>query len=264
MKIGFSFLSLKTLSVKRAISITKKLGGNTLELFGDLVLFYRGKFCEKPESIKEFAVKNDIFLTMHLPYIDINLASFNDEIWEKSIESILKAIEYGEKAGIKRAVLHPGGVPLSHLVLIFLAQRRLRKALEFILEKAEKYDVEVCIENPYFEENDIFSNVDQFYKFIKGFGGKLKVCFDFGHAHISKKGIDYSLNLLKPFITHVHIHDNHGEKDEHLSLGKGSIDFKKYLDFLRNFDGTIILEINSLKDKREDLKRSVEIIKGEV
>ncbi len=263
MKIGFSFLSLKTFSVKRAIGITKKLGGNTLELFGDLILFYKGKFCERPELIREFAKRNDVFLTMHLPYIDINLASFNNYIWERSVESVIKAIEYGSRAGVRRAVLHPGSVPLNHLILTFLAQRRLRKALEFIIEKAEKNSIEVCIENPYFEESDIFSDVDQFYKFVRGFGGKLRVCFDFGHAHISKKGIDYSLSLLKPFITHIHIHDNNGEKDEHLSLGKGSIDFKKYMDFLRKFDGTIILEINSLKDKREDLKKSVEIIKGE-
>ncbi|TYT24247.1 sugar phosphate isomerase/epimerase [Dictyoglomus thermophilum] len=263
MKIGFSFLSLKTFSVNRAISITKKLGGNTLELFGDLILFYNGRFCEKLESIKDFAIKNNVFLTMHLPYIDINLASFNDEIWRESVESILKAIEYGGKAGVKRAVLHAGSVPLKHFVLTFLAQRRLKKSLNIILEKAEEYHMEICIENTYFDDNDVFSSVDHFYKFVRGFGGKLKVCFDFGHANIYQKGIDYSLNLLKPFITHIHIHDNHGEKDEHLSIGKGNISFGKYMDFLRTFDGTIILEINSLKDSKEDLKKSIEIIKGE-
>lgn len=264
MKIGFAFLSLKTFSVKRAISLTKKLGGNTLELFGDLTLFYNGKFCEKPEIIGNFADKNDIFLTMHLPYIDINIASFNDTIWEESCSGILKALDYGYKAGVKRVVLHPGSIPLKHRILCYFAKRRLKKSLKIILEKAEKYGIETTIENTYFDENDLFYGVDDFKKFVESFGGNLKVCFDFGHANVSKHGIDYSLGILKPFITHIHIHDNHGEKDEHLSLGKGTINYENYMDFLRNFKGSIILEINSLRDGKKDLERSIKIIKGEV
>lgn len=264
MKIGFAFLSLKTFSVKKAISLTKKLEGNTLELFGDMTLFYNGRFCEKPETICDFAEKNDIFLTMHLPYIDINISSFNDEIWKESYNGILRALEYGYKAGVKRAVLHSGSVPLKHRIICLFAKRRLKKALEIILEKAERYEIEITLENTYFDENDIFTGVDDFKKFVESFRGKLKVCFDFGHANVSQQGIDYSLNILRPFITHMHVHDNHGERDEHLSIGKGSIDYAKYIDYIRNFEGSIILEINSLKDGKKDLERSIKIIKGEV
>ncbi len=263
MRIGFTFLSLRTLTVKKAISITKKLGGNTLELFGDLIVFYNGKFCEKPEKISEFAEKNDIFLTMHLPYININLASFNDLIWRESLNSILKAMEYGYKAGVKRAVLHPGGVPLKHTFLIYLAKKRFKRALNVILEKSEEFNMEITLENTYFKENDIFNGVEDFRKFVEGFDGRLKICFDFGHANISLQGINHSLDLLKPFITHLHVHDNNGEKDEHLYIGGGRINFTEYIDFIKNFKGTIILEINPFKKGRKDLEKSIKMLKGE-
>jgi len=263
MKIGFSFLSLKTYSVRRAIDITQNLGGNTLELFGDLVLFFNGRLLEKPERIKEYAENKNFFLTMHLPYIDINLGSFNDLIWKSSIDSVLKALDYAYKIGVKRAVIHPGQVPLRIFLLKYLAKKRLKKSLEIIMDKADKYGIEITFENTYFDDNDLFENVEEFKKFIDTFRERLKVCFDFGHANISSQGVNKSFEILRPYITHIHIHDNDGTKDEHLSLGKGKIQFEEYLDFIRNFKGSIILEINSLKEKHENLKRSIQYLKGE-
>jgi len=263
MKIGFSFLSLKTYSVRRAIGITQNLGGNTLELFGDLVLFFNGRLLEKPEKVRAYAENKNFFITMHLPYIDINLGSFNDLIWKSSVDSILKSLDYAYKIGVKRAVLHPGQVPLRKFLLKYLAKKRLKKVLEIILDKADKYDIEITLENTYFDDNDLFENIEEFKNFIDTFRGRLKACFDFGHANISPQGLNKSFEILKPYITHIHIHDNNGTKDEHLSLGKGKIQFEEYLGFIRNFKGSIILEINSLKEKREDLKRSIQYLKGE-
>jgi len=264
MKIGFSFLSLKTISVKRAIKQTKNLGGNTLELFGDLPIFLKGRSLEDPKGIRSYAEEREVFLTLHLPYIDINLSSFNDLIWEKSIESVRRSLSYAHDVGAKRVVLHCGSTPIKHPIISYMAKRNLKKALFIILEESKKYDIETTLENSYFDENDVFYKVEEFKRFVESFKGELKVCFDFGHAHISSQGISKSLEVLKPLITHIHIHDNFGKKDDHLPLGKGSIDFTDYLEFIRNFNGSIILEINSLHDTKETMKRNIQFLKGEI
>jgi len=38
---------------------------------------------------------------------------------------------------------------------------------------------------------------------------------------------------VSPLLRSVHVHDNHGERDEHLWPGAGTIDWKKTMELLR-------------------------------
>ena len=49
-------------------------------------------------------------------------------------------------------------------------------------------------------------------------------CFDIGHAHI-EGGATEGYHLMRDRIAYAHIHDNHGEKDEHLLPYEGTIDW---------------------------------------
>ena len=59
-----------------------------------------------------------------------------------------------------------------------------------------------------------------------------------------KSVLDY-ISLFKDRIVHIHWHDNHGMKDEHLAIGEGWIDHYKAVKALKdiNYDGTITLEV---------------------
>ncbi|HEV2137159.1 MAG TPA: sugar phosphate isomerase/epimerase family protein [Terracidiphilus sp.] len=50
------------------------------------------------------------------------------------------------------------------------------------------------------------------------------VCLDLGHAHISP-GIQEAVGILGDRIASMHVHDNHGARDEHLWPGEGTIDW---------------------------------------
>jgi sugar phosphate isomerase/epimerase len=50
------------------------------------------------------------------------------------------------------------------------------------------------------------------------------ICLDLGHAHITV-GISEAIGTLGARIASVHVHDNHGTKDEHLWPGDGTIDW---------------------------------------
>jgi sugar phosphate isomerase/epimerase len=58
------------------------------------------------------------------------------------------------------------------------------------------------------------------------------VCLDLGHAHL-EPGVEAAIDSLKPLIRSVHVHDNHGMKDEHLWPGQGTIDFKLAMQLLQ-------------------------------
>ena len=48
------------------------------------------------------------------------------------------------------------------------------------------------------------------------------VCFDIGHANLME-GVDTTLEALLPLIGSTHLHDNKGDRDEHLWPGDGTI-----------------------------------------
>lgn len=81
---------------------------------------------------------------------------------------------------------------------------------------------------------------------INGVPG-LMVHLDIAHAFIEggMNGIHSYITKFSGKLVHVHIHDNHGKTDEHLPLGKGSIDFKKVVTWLKevDYDGTITFEV---------------------
>ena len=59
----------------------------------------------------------------------------------------------------------------------------------------------------------------------------LKFCFDSGHAHI-EGGVAPGLDTMRANTVFAHLHDNRGDKDEHLLPFEGSIDWPALLESL--------------------------------
>ena len=52
----------------------------------------------------------------------------------------------------------------------------------------------------------------------------LKLCFDIGHAHLDE-GVAPGFEAMRDHLVSSHIHDNHGDKDEHLLPFAGTIEW---------------------------------------
>ncbi len=52
----------------------------------------------------------------------------------------------------------------------------------------------------------------------------LRLCFDVGHAHM-QDGVAAGFEAMSDLVVTTHIHDNHGEKDEHLPPFEGTVDW---------------------------------------
>jgi sugar phosphate isomerase/epimerase len=59
-------------------------------------------------------------------------------------------------------------------------------------------------------------------------------CLDVGHqSAFSFAPLDRWLDVLGPFIAHLHLHDNMGRADDHLAIGKGKVDFSLLFSWLK-------------------------------
>ncbi len=84
------------------------------------------------------------------------------------------------------------------------------------------------------------------------------VCLDVGHAHL-EPGVEAAIETLKPLIRSVHLHDNHGMKDEHLWPGEGTIDFARTMEMLRTAPQVpaLVLEIEGDPEGNPDYGKTI-------
>ena len=56
----------------------------------------------------------------------------------------------------------------------------------------------------------------------------VKMCFDTGHAHLDG-GVPAALEVVRDYVVTTHVHDNAGERDDHLLPYEGTIDWNATL-----------------------------------
>ena len=158
---------------------------------------------------------------------NINLIDAEKSHRITAMDEVKRALESAEQVPINACVLHLGqkGDPWDTRAL-----ENSLTAIEHLKAFAHPLGVRILIENL---QNDITSPEHILEILNVGHFDRVGVCLDIGHAHLSgpssdshpNAGIDEAFELLKPRIAELHLHDNHGSKDDHLWPGSGNIDW---------------------------------------
>jgi sugar phosphate isomerase/epimerase len=131
---------------------------------------------------------------------------------------------------IKRALEAAEQIPFKHLI-VHLGEREdgwSQRTIEFALTALEHLGafarplgVKVLVENLVSEP----TKPERLMTILElGHLDNVGVCLDLGHAHITV-GVPEAVGILANRIVSLHVHDNHGAKDEHLWPGEGTIDW---------------------------------------
>ncbi|MFL6344042.1 MAG: sugar phosphate isomerase/epimerase family protein [Nitrososphaeraceae archaeon] len=174
----------------------------------------------------------------------IDLGSDYDYIRHAWILEAIREIKTARKLGIDLINFH------ANLNGMFYGEKRkivldnLIKSLREIVSHAKKSKVHVMLENAPLSNG--IHNIDEF-KYVIDNVATLFVHLDIPHAFTSggmASVIDY-INTFRDKIIHIHWHDNHGQKDEHLPIGDGFIDHQEAVKVLKDigYDRTITLEV---------------------
>ena len=82
----------------------------------------------------------------------------------------------------------------------------------------------------------------------------LRLCFDTGHAHLAASVLP-SFETMRELVVTSHVHDNHGEKDEHLAPPSGTIDWSSVLPVIEKVP--MVLELKEIAAWAEPAPASV-------
>ncbi|MFQ6057344.1 MAG: sugar phosphate isomerase/epimerase family protein [Anaerolineae bacterium] len=170
-----------------------------------------------------------------------------------------------------------------------------QETLAELADLAERKGVTICVENadPRVDEEALWelarrvrvTGIDLFYRIapagdiaLYNYGGVIErlvdqvekvgkenvgITFDFGHAYIASNyyGFDFldSIELAKPLIKHVHVHDDFGKPagldrreillipqgkgDLHMPIGWGQIPYREVFSRLKGYEGIVLLEL---------------------
>jgi sugar phosphate isomerase/epimerase len=167
---------------------------------------------------------------------------------------------------IKRALEAAEQIPFKHLIVHLgertdgWSQRTIEyalTALEHLGAFARPLGVKLLVENL---TNDATTPEHLVTILDLGHLDNVGVCLDLGHANMTV-GIPDAVSVLGPRIVSLHVHDNHGTRDEHLWPGDGTIDWKSTAKLL-NGNGTApaaVLEVHyTLNDAPGDIPGKIQ------
>lgn len=187
----------------------------------------------------------DLKFSAHAPLSDINIGSLNERVREASLREIVNAIRSAHRMNIGILTVHPGFFSPAGMLDRHKVIHTVLESLSYIEKVSQDMGVRVALENmPNMGPLTMGRTPEELLQLLSSFD--IDICFDIGHAH-TMNAIESFLPLKKRFIN-IHIHDNLGERDQHLPIGEGSIDFKSVLEGLSDYQGRYVIEARSFKE----------------
>ncbi len=193
-------------------------------------------------------------VSLHGPFIDLSPGSPDPEIMavtRRRLEQLLQLIPIFKPLSV---VCHAG---YDRVRYGFLADTWLEQAVAtwgWLGVAIAAAGSQLVLENVYEDgPDDLAGLFERLRKHGVGF------CLDVGHhSAFGRAPLSEWLAMLGPDLRHLHLHDNHGESDEHLPLGQGSIDFTPLWQFLEQQERRPLLTLEP--HRREDLQPNLDYL----
>jgi sugar phosphate isomerase/epimerase len=216
-------------AVDDILAVDKKLG---VEVWGSRALDHPPVAGEELVELVS-ACRAAAFVSVHI----------QGQYWAWNPSSLRREIDLAHQLGAQTLVLHPVCLGLADL-----EDRPDWPEIVRIADYAAKFGVRLAVEN-------LFDSVWCLDRILEEIGDdpeetNLGICIDVGHAALSTDaGREPVCNYIDRYasqLVHLHLHDNRGQRDEHLIPGEGNIDWLRALRMLENvgFAGTAVLEVH--------------------
>ena len=253
------------------------------------------QFLKRAKDLKIVSIHNFFPVPDILETGDADAFHFSSEDREErslAVAYATKTIQIASELGARAVVLHLGMIQMDtvreELFSLYdagkigsdehkrkleefrvLRDRKKGKTLDMMLlsmdeiqKEAEKYDVDVGIENRYYYRE--CPNFDEMGVIFEKFGGgRIGYWHDVGHAKVQENlGIVGTKELLDAYgklLVGVHLHDVKGYSDHHVP-GIGGVDFDLLKKYLKK-DTIKILEIHP-RETEKDLMDGVDFLKN--
>ncbi len=176
---------------------------------------------------------------MHGPFFGIDVASIDRNISEYSIRCLIHGLEVTSALGGSVMVMHTGYLPQFSRGGKRHWFRNWAERMPQVAEKAEELGVTLALENTWDDRPEILLHLAGLIP-----GDNVRFCLDTGHVNtFSRLPLKTWWKAIGDRVVVVHLHDNDGSSDDHMTPGKGTFDFRELADCLAGLDKLPLLDI---------------------
>ncbi len=218
---------------------------------------------DEVERIRSVVKQNSLRLAIHARHRGIHFGAHDPALRQRFVDELQATLRFTAELGGHVVVAHVGEiVPIESHPSASEATLR-REAFELALDSfarcapvAAECGVRICVENVQLRPNEVITSFADHLRLVDTIGHPAVACaLDTGHAYVNG-GIEACIAAFGPRLQHIHLHDNHGDKDEHLEVGEGTIRFAEFSRFLQRFRDLISLETRHPTDPHGAVLRS--------
>lgn len=176
--------------------------------------------------------------SLHLPFVEnvgptqriwISVLEPEKRYREAALDEIKRSLELSDYVPLDYVVMHLGNPKEKFTPVAFeyayaaIAQIRSFAGVEILLENIPN-------------EISTLERIEEFKRLSEV--PEIGICYDTGHGHI--QGVDAAFENIRT----THVHDNNGEKDEHLWPFEGTLDWPALVEklVLANYKGPLMFE----------------------
>ena len=192
--------------------------------------------------------------TIHAPFLDLNPGALDPSIRAVSHHRIQQVMQAAELLRPRVIVVHPGYDDIRYGGNRLLW---LKNSIDFwraFVPKARELGTILAVENIFEKEP---STIKALIEAIDD--PCVRHCFDVGHWNMfATVTLEEWFSELGEYVVESHIHDNHGESDEHLPVGEGVIDFEQFFPILTQYAPEAVWTIEA--HNTEHLQRALKNI----
>jgi len=190
-------------------------------------------------------------ITLHGPFLDLSPGSLDPKVRDLTrhrLDQLLDAVTVFRPVSV---VCHAG---YDHTRYGFCKEQWMANTIatwEWMGKALRERGTRLMLENVYETDPaqmvEIFKHLDT---------TRIGHCLDVGHQSVfGKSPLEKWLTLMGNYIGHIHLHDNAGDRDSHLGMGKGNIRFDPLFAFLKQLPKLPVLTLEP--HEKEDFLASL-------
>jgi sugar phosphate isomerase/epimerase len=180
--------------------------------------------------------------TVHLPFVWVDVAALDRDVWEGSLRSLERAAEAMAPLRPLLAALHPANCATQ--ALLNAAPASARPVVLMALAERVVAAVRRMRQGPLGPVLGL-ENLEglplELFRVVAEQAGA-RICFDFGHALSDGADPVAAFTSLRERVVGVHLHDAKPGR-AHLPLGEGDLDLEAVRSALQDFPGPVVIEL---------------------
>lgn len=205
------------------------------------------------EAIRKIVAAYHPQVVVHIS--DFNLSEENSVLRSAILHEFRNCCKYTRELGGREIVLHCGResgslhvplVPHSSAWAESVFDRTWRLSIQLFrtcCDIAKEYGITIHTENL---NHALVIRCDTLVKFVEDIDrNNVDIVFDIGHCHQMGGDIPSEVLTCGSRLHHLHLHDNFGDRDGHMPIGEGNIDYRSFCEALRQvgYNGLYMMEL---------------------